>query len=377
MSESDVARRALGEGNALLELGRTDEAIARLSAAVASDPEDAEAQCSLALALAQAGRSREALETATVAAALAPESDWPQRLRAIALLQLGRAKEALVPAEDAVRLEPELAECHEVHADALVANKQYDAAIEAAGRAVNLNPEDPGPWETIGSAHLEKKQWFLAVNAYRAALERDPENAMAHNNLGIAYLRNDEPDAARECFERAVRIDPSRQLFRDNLALTSRAHVNGGWILIAVAVVVWIGGRGVLRESDVDVAAGVLAMVILLAVILAVWAIGARRRMRETSAGVQDLLGRQSFFERFDFHGWTPWPFLIPSPIWFVGSCVAMVAIAASALADGSWTIDTTAWIAALALVAGFSGGRAQLYLRRKDRWPPWRRAPA
>lgn len=377
MTEPDIGRRALGEGTALFELGRTDEAIAKLSTAVAHDPEDAEAHCRLALALIDAGRGREGLASAEAAAALEPSWEWPQRVRAIALIDVGRTEEALAAAREAVRLEPELSASHEVHADALTADGRHEAAIEAAQRAASLDPEDPGPWTTLGTARAAKKQWFLAVDAYAEALKRDPDDAMAHNNLGYAYLGNDERDLAHECFERAVKIDPSNQLYRDNLALTARAHVNGGWLLLVLGVTVWLGGRGLVRESGDGVAIGAIALAVVVALILAVWALDSRRRLRTASPGVQDLLGRQPFFERFDFHAWTPWPFLIPSPVWFLGSAGALLAIAVSAIAGGSWTIETTAWVSVLTLAAAFSGGRAQLYLKRKGRWPSRRAAGA
>lgn len=367
----EEANRALREGIALLEVGRAEEALGRLGAAVAENPEDAEAHCHLARALSLLGRSPDALEAATAGATLAPGWEWPHRLRSHALLELGRTQEAVAAGEEAVRLEPEFGPCHEALADALIADRQYWTGFHVAERARQLEPDDSGPWETMANALAAIERWDEAIECFKGALERDPENPMAHNNLGCAYLGKNDKTRAKEAFERAVRLDPAEPLFRENLALASRIRANPQWLLYVFLAAGFVT-LSLTADSD-SAGETALAVVAILAAVLSIWWITFTVRTRNASAGERDLLKRQSFFERFDFSGWTPWPFLIPSPFWFAGSTIVLVAAILEMLRERTWDDSFTwAFLLILLLIAVFSAGRSRLYLTRTGHWPPW-----
>jgi tetratricopeptide (TPR) repeat protein len=92
---------------ALIDLGRLDEARRLLVTVLAGDPMAAAALRLLAFCDYQRGDGPAAPEAADRAIAAEPENEWGHRLRAWALLLLGEPDAAMSAALETVRLEPE------------------------------------------------------------------------------------------------------------------------------------------------------------------------------------------------------------------------------------------------------------------------------
>jgi tetratricopeptide (TPR) repeat protein len=368
VSSEDVAGGALMHGRGLLEVGRPEEAAARFREAIAAEPEWLEPRCQLALALLRAGRSAEALEAADGAVALDPEEEWPHRLRAIALKGLGKKREAVSAAELCVAFEPENALAHQVLGDVRLAAGDSRGAREAATTARELQPDTPGPHVLLGDIALDQDRFPEADQHYRAALALDAENTQALNNLGVALLGQRRNDEARDVFERVARLDPRADTARQNLATTSRGYVNG----VALFIVAYLAFRAIL-EAIRDGNPGVAIIVGAAAAAALGFVLWQRsRRMATLSPGARQLLADQKWHEKIELRRWRPLWWLIPSPIWFVGGVLGLIAFAVAG-ATGSashWGPGDYVVIACLAALTAVFGYYARRRLLRRGSWP-------
>jgi len=183
----DHARAHNNLGNALLQLGHTDEAIAMFLRSL-------ELQYAVPEVHANLGQ---------------------------ALLKAGRPQEALASFERALRLGPDTVPACLGRAEALAAMPgRTTEAIAALHEAVTLAPDDPRIRETL-AALLASLPGRLdeAIAQYEAAVRLDPNAAVAHNNLGTALAASPgrRPEAIR-AFETAVRLQPEYIEARYNFA---------------------------------------------------------------------------------------------------------------------------------------------------------------
>lgn len=209
-------------GRALIELDRHAEAETYLSAAVAANPDLAEAHSDFALVMLKAGdyraaerccrqavkaqpkqpryrmhlaeilgstgRDNEALMELLVAQEYAPEQvDVLQELL-IKLDQLGQYTEALRVAERAL---VELGETFETWfflAYARYSTGDHLGAVEASARAINFRTDAPGIYVTRGSALLALGKIEEAAASYQRALRVQPDYPDALFHLGMVNL---------------------------------------------------------------------------------------------------------------------------------------------------------------------------------------------
>jgi tetratricopeptide (TPR) repeat protein len=242
----------LQRAEALLDLGRAEDARRHLARVVASDPENAAALGLLARALVLTGRPADALVAANRAAAADPESSSGHLFAAVALVDLEQYDEAARAAREAVRLSPEHAWCHILLTYALSgcaenmrpSRRRRTAVAEAraAGHeAVRLAPESADAHAALGYVAFVAGPRRAAVASLRRALELDPTHAVASNNLGALRLNSYRLFGAGQTLGAALRSDPSLELAKDNLRLVlARAlAVANVAALVAVALHLW------------------------------------------------------------------------------------------------------------------------------------------
>lgn len=135
-----LADYQVNRGEALRSLGRRDEAIAALRAAIAINPDHVAGHNNLGIVLHDLGRHREAVTVLERAIALRPEHVQAQNNLALSLRALGRHDEAFAAFGRALALNPEQAEAHYNRAD--LARIGNDGATALAGyrRTLDLKP---------------------------------------------------------------------------------------------------------------------------------------------------------------------------------------------------------------------------------------------
>lgn len=214
MSAGSTAYRRI---DALLEVGRNEEARRMASDALATDPEDPALLGLLTRAHLRLDDDQAALATALRVVAAAPDDEWGHRLASIALQRLGQHGEALRAATAAVGLDPDGWHTHLQYAFAASHVPGYlPAAHRAAERAVQLAPNEPDAHFARGRVAHEQHEFEHARAAYAKALALDPEHSGARHNLtlldgSLRYRR-----AARG-YVATLRSDPGMEIAKDNL----------------------------------------------------------------------------------------------------------------------------------------------------------------
>jgi Flp pilus assembly protein TadD len=164
-----------GEGAVAYSDGNYATALERYQAAIAKNPDDAEALSNLGQVLVRLGKVEEAIPYFDRAVALIPQR-WAYRFnRARALGILGRTAEAAAGYRDAQQLFP----------------NDYATAFNL-GLALHKLGDEAG-----------------AVDAYKKAIEIDPNDATFHLALGTSLERLQRPRDAAAAYDDYLRLAPS------------------------------------------------------------------------------------------------------------------------------------------------------------------------
>ncbi len=177
-------------GNALNDLGRHEEAIARFDAAIRLDP-------------AQAAE--------------------PYNNRGNALWALKRHEAALESFDKSLRLNPNFAEAHNNRGNALRDLKQFDAAVAAYDKAIALKPDYAEAFNNRGNAQRDLKQYDAAVASFDKAIALRPAYAEAFNNRGNALRDLKRHDDALADYDRAIALKGDYADAHYNRGITLRA----------------------------------------------------------------------------------------------------------------------------------------------------------
>jgi tetratricopeptide (TPR) repeat protein len=238
----------LERAQALIELGRFDEAASLLRGLLASEPGLAPAWCLFAQTRIGVDDAEAALDAAERAAALEPGNGWPHRLRSVALQQLGDLDGAIAAAHEAVSAEPHDWQTHRRLAISLiVASRDVDEAVAAAERAVALAPSEPGAHHALGLANDLRRNHAEAGRSFRAALALDPQYSPSHDALARRQLaasrfgRAGNLAAAAAGFRDAVRADPRAAHSATNVELVLRLFV--ARLSYLIFLIVWVASR--------------------------------------------------------------------------------------------------------------------------------------
>lgn len=206
---------------ALLELERTQEALANCDQAIALRPDLPEAYYCRGVALRRLNRSREALESLDQAIRLKPDDEAAYRARGNAQLDLRQPQAALASFGQAIALQPNYAEAYRNRGLAQLHLKQAQAALESCDQAITLAPGDAEAHCTRGNALLALGQAQAALESYNHAIRLKADVAGAYGNRASALLDLDQPQAALESVEKAIAYDPR----------SVSAYINRGMVL--------------------------------------------------------------------------------------------------------------------------------------------------
>lgn len=165
---------ALGHGDALYRLGRTDEAIAAYRRAAALKPDDPRTHFKLGSLL-----------------AAGPD--------------LGEAKAIL---RNAIALNPANAAAYVNYAGVLHQLGRLAEAVEAARQAIGLDEGLVAAYSTLGTVLLESGQFQAAAEILRYAAELAPGEVMILIALATAENTLDNPRGAERALQRILAIEP-------------------------------------------------------------------------------------------------------------------------------------------------------------------------
>lgn len=191
-----------------LRRGAADEALEAARAAVAEQPQDADAHRLLAMALRQAGDTAAATAAIDHAIALAPEDADLHLARAGLLLQDRQLDEAQAALARSVGLDPNQFPAYILQAQLAIGRgdlEEADRLVRSAGR---IAPEHPLIGAIEGTLALRRGDPDRALVILTEASARAPDEPQLRHALGFAYLAKGHFAFAEQAFRGMLERDP-------------------------------------------------------------------------------------------------------------------------------------------------------------------------
>jgi tetratricopeptide (TPR) repeat protein len=207
----------------LVALGRLDDAIDRVDAALAAHADDASLHELRGRTLHAAGRTADARQE--LERALELKADYAPALAALARLSLGegRADEAVTLADRAVAAEPGDFESAYLAANVLAQQGKLDEAVARLKELLRRHPGHAAAANNLAWMLAERGQdTALALDLAQRAARIDPR-AETFDTLGFVQLERKDAAAAVESFERSLELDPNAASVRYRLGLALEA----------------------------------------------------------------------------------------------------------------------------------------------------------
>jgi tetratricopeptide (TPR) repeat protein len=198
-------------GTRLLQIGRTDDAIANFKKTLEIDPDYAPGHNNLGNAFLQIGRADESLAHLRRALELDPKYALAHNNLGNTYLQMGRMQEAIEQYKKASEIDRYYFQAYNNLGAALLQVGRLDESLANLKKALEIEPEDSETHNNFGNTLLRMGRAEEALVHYNSAVDKKPESINALNNL--AWLLATSPEArirngprAAELAERADRL---------------------------------------------------------------------------------------------------------------------------------------------------------------------------
>ncbi len=205
-SDNFIAHNNLG--NALLQKGKVEEAIAHFQKALQINPNYAEAHYNLGNVLLHKGSVDEAIIHYQRALQIKPDYAEDCYNLGAALIKRGSVDDAIANYRMALQIKPNFAEAHYNLGNVLLQKGNLDEAIAHYQRALQINPDNAETHYNFGIALLQKGNLDEAIAHFQKALQIAPGYAEAHYNLGNALLKKGSVNEAITHYQKALQIKP-------------------------------------------------------------------------------------------------------------------------------------------------------------------------
>lgn len=154
------------------------------------------------------GRYQEALQELKAALQLDPGYIDVINNTAVTYYHMGKNDEAIQALQEAIQSNPDNVQAHCNLGNIFISQGRIDEASEEIDKAIRLNPNYAPAHISLGNVYLEQKNKEAAITEFQASIELDPNYAMAHINLGNVYKDSGRYEDAITEFEKALEADP-------------------------------------------------------------------------------------------------------------------------------------------------------------------------
>ena len=172
-----------GLGSALLDSGRSTDAIAPLQQAILLKPDFEQAHYNLANTFLALGKPSDAIREYNIALQLNPDDAQAHYNLGNALMQSSRLPEALAQYKLALQFIPYSAEIRGNYGQALMRSGQTADALAQFQQAAQLDPASPIAAYNLGLAHAQTGRTADAIAEFQRALQLDPAFTRAQQQL--------------------------------------------------------------------------------------------------------------------------------------------------------------------------------------------------
>lgn len=205
---------AVLRGLALYSLHHHARAAEDLDRALVLDPNRADANCILAMALTELGRFEEAERHYRRGVGILERQGRTTRALAmrtnlgLVLDRMKRTEEAKTEIDKVLRDCPEYAPAHRSLGSLHLAQGRLDAAWSEFQRATELDPHDADAWAGRAYADQLRDLWDDAVAEYSQAIRLCPSDGPSHRGRGVCLANLERLDEAMRDFDRAIALSP-------------------------------------------------------------------------------------------------------------------------------------------------------------------------
>lgn len=207
-------------GVALSAMGQHDEALALLSRALETDPSAALFKLHYGNALMEAGRLEESAAIFREGLAQAPgRAEFPYNLANV-LRQMGQWEEAGELYEKAVSLAPSHAQARNNLASVLAHFERFEEALVQLREVLQSAPDYFDAWLNLCNFAEKAGHFALAHEAGVNAATLQPQNESAWLGLGVALNKLGRDEEALVAYREAVRLKPDWTEVWDNIGQT-------------------------------------------------------------------------------------------------------------------------------------------------------------
>lgn len=168
-------------------------------------------------ALLEAGKGEEALATYRKVLEIDPGHPRWHYVYAFSLARLGRTDEAIVHYRLAIEADPQNVEAHNNLANLLARRGAYDEARPHYTRVLELRPDSPEAHYNLANTYLALKQPQAAIPHLQAALQKVPGRAQLHFKMGVALEETGQFRAAAAAYQQALQLNPRYRDARQKL----------------------------------------------------------------------------------------------------------------------------------------------------------------
>lgn len=246
----------LGQGDRLLQEGKTDEAIAAYETVLAFNGNSDRAYVNIARALQRGNNHLQALEAYNRAFLVNPNLKL-DRDRSTDLLALGDALgkeenwlQAIEAYQKAIAIDPNSSQARFQLGIGLYTLQRWDDAAKTFAKAIELDPRQGKAYYYLGESYSQQKLWENASSAYQNALQFDPDNAKIFQKLGESWQEQGKWAEAVEIYLQAIARDPKDGDSYNRLgkALTEQGKVNEAIVIFQQALEISPKNAGI-REN--------------------------------------------------------------------------------------------------------------------------------
>ncbi len=226
-------------------IGDREEAVRQFRLALELEPDDADLQLSLGMALDRAGRAREALPELEAALRLDPQSAQASFMLGTILERAGRDAEAMGRYAAAAEHAPESVEAQLRLADAYSRAARLDEALAHYRRVLEVSPDSVAGRFGEAMALVRLGRHREARDRFAAARERHPDQPVLA--MALARLLAASPDPG-------VRNGPGAAALAETLVATVKTTAAAETMAMALAEVGQFAGAAEWQRLAIDVA---------------------------------------------------------------------------------------------------------------------------
>lgn len=207
--KSDYADAFINRGNAKLNLGKYNEAIADYDQAIRLKPDYPLAFNNRGIAKNNLNKYAEAIADYDQAIRLKPDFMEAFYSRGLAKYYLSKHNEAIADFDQSIRLKPDYADAFYNRGFTKNNLGKYNEAIADYDQAISLNPKYTDAFNNRGNAKRELGKYTEAIADLDEAIRLDPKNPRPYANKGCALVGLGKYGAAIDSIKEAEKIDAS------------------------------------------------------------------------------------------------------------------------------------------------------------------------